>query len=154
MAKAVMMKMLHTIRAPSASIRPLITADRAMGRDRNRSMTPRWKSTFRAMAVVNGRNATLCTRIPGRANWRYSLAGHDGSSEHEHEQRQEHDGLDGHLDQLFRRGLDVQEVAPGDGQRVGDHTEGFGAERVTVAVLMLGSFRESSVGVSSSASGR
>src|SRR5262245_53463203 len=47
MAKAVMIKMLQAMRAPSASTRAELTAERAMGRDRNRSMTPRWKSTFR-----------------------------------------------------------------------------------------------------------
>ena len=65
-----MIRMLHTIRTPSAKIRPPITDERAIGNERNRSMTPRWKSTFSAIAVVNGRNARLWTRIPGSANSR------------------------------------------------------------------------------------
>ena len=69
-ANPVMIRMLQAIRTPSAVIRPLMTAERAIGSERNRSITPRWKSAFSASAVVNGRKQTLWTRIPGRANCR------------------------------------------------------------------------------------
>ncbi len=67
-----MIRMHQAIRTPSARIRPPMTAERAIGNERNRSITPRWKSTLSAIAVVNGRKQTLCTRIPGSANCRYS----------------------------------------------------------------------------------
>lgn len=66
------MRALHRIRMPSAVILPAITEGRGIGRDRNRSTRPCWKSSCSASAVVNGVNARPWIRMPGSANWRYS----------------------------------------------------------------------------------
>ena len=53
------------LRARSAVVRPVNTADRAIGSDLNRSMTPRCKSPASPTAVVSAPNTTVCTKIPG-----------------------------------------------------------------------------------------
>lgn len=68
-----MITTLHAMRTPSAMVRPPITGERAIGSDRNLSITPREKSVLNASAVVKGRKHTLWIRMPGRANSRYSL---------------------------------------------------------------------------------
>ena len=120
-------------------MRPPITADRAIGSDRNRSITPRWKSVFSASAVVNGRKHTLWTGA-GQGELQVLAAGTgDRAAEDVDEQHEEHDRLDRHLHELLGRRLDVQQVPPGDRERVRDDVAVRG--RAMVTVLMPASFR-------------
>src|SRR5919199_1365719 len=57
--------MIRTLRTRSATVRPTNTAERAMGIERNRSTTPRSRSSARPTAVCDARNATDCTKMPG-----------------------------------------------------------------------------------------
>jgi hypothetical protein len=58
--------MIRTFRTRSAVVRPSRTAERAIGIERKRSMTPRRRSSERPTAVLDARNVTDCTKIPGR----------------------------------------------------------------------------------------
>ena len=49
----------------SATSRPASTAERAIGIDRSRSITPFFSSCASAMAVPNVANAAVCAMIPG-----------------------------------------------------------------------------------------
>ena len=53
------------IRAVSATSRPARTADRAIGMDRNRSMTPFFSSWASEMAVPKQAKAAVWARMPG-----------------------------------------------------------------------------------------
>ena len=48
-----------TLRTRSAMVRPAITADGAIGSERNRSMMPLWRSSASPMAVLTAPNATV-----------------------------------------------------------------------------------------------
>ncbi len=54
--------------ATSASVRPASTAERAIGSERKRSMSPFCRSSLRPSAVTKPPNAMFCTRIPGSRN--------------------------------------------------------------------------------------
>ena len=54
----------------SAKVRPLSTAERAIGSDRNRSIRPLVMSSATAIAVVIEANASVWTKIPGIRNSR------------------------------------------------------------------------------------
>ncbi len=56
-------------------VRPARTADRAMGRDRNRSTMPSFMSSARPMAVLVEPNSAFCTKIPGIRNCTYVRPG-------------------------------------------------------------------------------
>ena len=60
-----MMMTTKTLRTRSAVVRPVRTADRAMGRARNRSMSPFWRSSARPMLVLTDPKATVWTKMPG-----------------------------------------------------------------------------------------
>ena len=60
-----MIRMVTSIRSESATSRPDSTADRAIGIDRSRSMTPFFSSWASAMAVPKQANAAVCAMIPG-----------------------------------------------------------------------------------------
>ena len=49
----------------SEKLRPVSTADRAIGSDRKRSMMPLAMSSVMPMAVVAEANAMVCTKMPG-----------------------------------------------------------------------------------------
>ena len=55
----------NTLRDRSASVRPARTADRAMGNDRNRSISPDFMSVARPTAVASAPNTTIWTNTPG-----------------------------------------------------------------------------------------
>ena len=61
----VMMITVRTLRNRSAVVRPASTAERAMGRARNRSMRPFCRSSARPMLVCTEPKATVCTKMPG-----------------------------------------------------------------------------------------
>ena len=46
-------------------VRPAMTAERAMGSDRNRSMRPFCRSSARPIAVFTAPNATVWAKMPG-----------------------------------------------------------------------------------------
>ena len=50
--------------ARSANVRPASTAERDIGSERNRSNTPRDRSSAIAMHVVAQVKATVCTKMP------------------------------------------------------------------------------------------
>ena len=58
-------RIVISIRSVSASSRPVSTAERAMGIDRSRSMTPLFSSWASAIAVPKQANAAVCAMIPG-----------------------------------------------------------------------------------------
>ena len=60
-----MIRIVTSIRPVSATRRPASTAERAIGIDRSRSITPFWSSCASAMAVPKVANAALCAMIPG-----------------------------------------------------------------------------------------
>ncbi len=60
-----MMKTTKTLRTRSALVRPASTAERAMGRARNRSMSPLGRSSERPTTVLTAPKETVCTYIPG-----------------------------------------------------------------------------------------
>ena len=60
-----MIRIVTVIRPVSATSRPASTAERAIGIDRSRSITPFFSSTASAMAVANEANAAVCATIPG-----------------------------------------------------------------------------------------
>ena len=60
-----MIRIVTIIRPVSATSRPASTAERAIGIDRSRSITPFFSSCARAMAVPNVANAAVCAMIPG-----------------------------------------------------------------------------------------
>ena len=49
----------------SASVRPVRTAERAIGSDRKRSISPFFRSSESPSAVTKPPNAIVCTMIPG-----------------------------------------------------------------------------------------
>jgi hypothetical protein len=53
------------LRMRSAVVRPVSTAERAIGSDLKRSMIPSWRSPASPTAVVRAPNTTVCTKIPG-----------------------------------------------------------------------------------------
>ena len=53
------------LRTRSASVRPVSTAERAIGSERKRSMSPFCKSSASPTPVVRAPNTTVCTKIPG-----------------------------------------------------------------------------------------
>ena len=55
----------NTLRARSARVRPTSTAERAIGRERSRSMKPRRRSSARPTAVLMAPKATTWAKIPG-----------------------------------------------------------------------------------------
>ena len=57
--------MMRMLRTRSATVRPASTAERATGMDRNRSTTPRCRSSDRPTAVCEARKVTDWTKIPG-----------------------------------------------------------------------------------------
>ena len=62
---AIIKKMTTMLRTRSATVRPASTAERAIGMDRNRSTTPRVRSSFRPTAVCEAPKVTDWTKIPG-----------------------------------------------------------------------------------------
>ena len=62
---ASMMATVNRLRARSAMVRPVRTADDDIGSDRKRSIRPRCMSWASPMAVVTPPKATVCTKIPG-----------------------------------------------------------------------------------------
>ena len=46
-------------------MRPTSTAERAIGSERNRSMSPFWRSSASPTPVVSEPNTTVCTKMPG-----------------------------------------------------------------------------------------
>jgi hypothetical protein len=65
---ATVTRVAAAVRAPSARIRPVSTAERAIGRERNRSMMPLARSSLRPIPVMTVPNTTVCTMIPGMTN--------------------------------------------------------------------------------------
>ena len=64
MPTPVMRTRTETLRTPSAIVRPASTAERAMGSDRNRSMSPLFRSSARPMPVPADPNSAVCTMMP------------------------------------------------------------------------------------------
>ncbi|GAB3986721.1 hypothetical protein GCM10029978_102960 [Actinoallomurus acanthiterrae] len=62
---ATMMSSVRVLRADSATSRPTSTADRAIGSDRNRSISPLCRSSARPTEVPAVANAMVCTKIAG-----------------------------------------------------------------------------------------
>ena len=60
-----MIKMVMNIRPVSATSRPVSTAERAIGIDFSRSITPFFSSCASTMAVPNVANAAVCAMMPG-----------------------------------------------------------------------------------------
>jgi hypothetical protein len=60
-----MIRMVTNIRMVSATSRPVSTADRAIGIDFSRSITPFFSSCASTMAVPNVANAAVCAMMPG-----------------------------------------------------------------------------------------
>jgi hypothetical protein len=57
--------MMKTLRTRSASVRPASTADRAIGSERKRSMSPLFRSSASPIPVWIAPNATVCANTPG-----------------------------------------------------------------------------------------
>ncbi len=55
----------NTSRTRSAIVRPASTAERAIGSERNRSISPLRRSSASPTAVFTAPNATVCTKMPG-----------------------------------------------------------------------------------------
>ena len=53
------------LRTESANVRPVSTADRAIGNDRKRSSNPLFTSVASPMAAAMDPNTTVCTKMPG-----------------------------------------------------------------------------------------
>src|SRR6516225_505556 len=70
-----MRTMTNTFRRASARTRPASTAERAMTSDRNRSMSPLWRSSAMPMAVFWAPNSTVVTKIPAVSYTDYLMAG-------------------------------------------------------------------------------
>ena len=60
-----MITTVKRLRARSATVRPVSTAEDDIGKERNRSISPRCMSWARLMPVVTPPKATVCTKIPG-----------------------------------------------------------------------------------------
>ena len=73
MAKAIssIRPMTNALRARSAKVRPASTAERAIGRDRNRSMTPLDRSSVSPSAVWPAPNVEIWTIRPGSRKMMY-----------------------------------------------------------------------------------
>ena len=111
----------NTLRTASAEVRPASTAERAMGRARNRSIKPFCRSSDRPTAVPDG---TEQHRLHENAGHHVVDVGHaagdgDGAAEHVAEQQDEHDGLQRREEQCLGDARDGEQVAPGDGDGVG-----------------------------------
>ena len=62
-------KNVNTLRTRSDTVRPMSTADRAIGSDRSRSMRPFWRSSARPTPVNAELNTSVWLKIPGNRNW-------------------------------------------------------------------------------------
>src|SRR5215207_3944477 len=62
-------------RTRSASVRPTSTAERAIGSDRNRSMSPLLRSSASPTPVVSEPNTIVCTKMPGIRKFTYVCPG-------------------------------------------------------------------------------
>ena len=80
--------------------------------------------------------STLCTSRPGSAYCRYWCgAAGDGAAEYEGEDQQEHDRLQAEAEQVVDVGPDLQQAAPGKGDRVAEsRSAGAGAGRQRPAI--------------------
>ena len=65
----------HTLRTGSAAVRPASTADRAIGSERKRSITPPCRSVAIPIAVVTDPNATVWMKMPGIRKFTYDSPG-------------------------------------------------------------------------------
>ena len=64
--------MITVLRNRSATVRPSSTAERAIGMERKRSTTPRFRSSASPMAVCVALKVTDCTKMPGSRKSTYS----------------------------------------------------------------------------------
>ena len=62
-------KNVNTLRTRSDTVRPMSTADRAIGSDRRRSMRPFWRSSASPTPVNAELNTIDWLKIPGNRNW-------------------------------------------------------------------------------------
>ena len=101
------------------TVRPVSTAERAIGSDRKRSMMPLLMSSVMPMAVVAGGEGDGLGEDAGHqvlaVGVRVRVARErDRAAEHEREQQHEHDRLEDREDRELRDARDALEVAPGD----------------------------------------
>jgi hypothetical protein len=64
-ATIVMSRTWNTIATVSAAVRPASTAERAIGNDLNRSMSPFWRSSASPTPVCRALKIAVWTKIPG-----------------------------------------------------------------------------------------
>ena len=105
-------------RRPTA-IRPISTAERAIGSERNRSMMPLPMSSAMPIAVVAGGEHDRLGEDPGHQELAVDsvrrIAGQrDRAAEDEREQQHEHDRLEDREDRELRDPRDPLQVAPAD----------------------------------------
>ena len=55
----------NTITTVSAAVRPASTADRTIGSDLNRSISPFWRSSASPTPVCSAAKIAVCTKMPG-----------------------------------------------------------------------------------------
>src|SRR5512142_1269065 len=95
-----MMNTVIALRARSDSVRPVRTAERAIGSDRNRSISPLCRSSASPTPVVIAPKAHLLHEDSGHQEIDVAAAGHlDRATEDVDEQQHEHDGLDDREDE-------------------------------------------------------
>ena len=110
----------NTLRARSAKVRPVSTAELAIGRARKRSSRPLFTSVARPMAVLVAPKTAVCTKIPGHEEVDVADASRDAdrAAEHVAEQQHEDDRLDQGEHEQRRHAPVGDEVAPRDGEAV------------------------------------
>ena len=105
-------------------VRPVSTAAREIGSERNRSMRPRCRSSARPTPVVSAPNTIVCTNTPGHQVVHVGLPRRqrslDRAAEHVAEHQHEDDRLDRREHQQLGIAADVEDVAPRHDAGVGD----------------------------------
>jgi hypothetical protein len=66
----IMMTMTSALLTRSEVVRPIRTAERAIGSERNRSMMPLVMSSARPLPVMVAPNSTVCAKMPAIRNSR------------------------------------------------------------------------------------
>ena len=70
-ASTIISAITNTLRTRSATVRPASTAERAIGSERKRSITPLLKSSISPIDVWVAPNAAICSNRPGSSQLRY-----------------------------------------------------------------------------------
>ena len=118
----------RTLRQRSAIVRPASTAERAIGRERRRSMRPLPRSSASPTAVCTAPKATTWAKIAGHQVVDVVDARNvDGAAEHVAEHQDEQQRLDRGEHEELRHPPDREQVAPGHRQDVA-HAEAHASQ--------------------------